>query len=417
MNNNAMTSPIAKPPNAGQVAAGVNPGRLRDYQTTVMILENISDAILILNQQGQIEYCNRSALEMLGSEFTACRGRHIGEILRLDEDETLSMDENAANGGIIEHLMRDIYGNFSARFITNNHTVPVVINLSPVLGKNQTIELYIMTAKNMSGRRLYENELKSVQASSISHTYLRSIRQLSIIIVHELSQPLAAFQMRMELLEQQLPEKFSPEISEINLLIDRMNKIVSRIRNYADQAEVTYRIPINIVEVIKNACRVFAYDFSEEKINVTITPSDQRIEVTLNSVSMEQVCVNLLSNALESFQELSRNRRVLPDEKKIDIFLRSEGEKWLEIYFDDNAAGISPKIRSRIFEPFFTTKNTDRNPGLGLTVVKNILNSLGGDIQLVEKKKRGTCIVIRLPLNQPREQDQLFNLIEMLHKK
>jgi len=377
-----------------------------------MILDNISDAILILNKKGLIEYCNHSALEIIGAEFATCHGQYIGEILRLDEEESLPGEGNA--GGVFEHLMRDICGNFLAYFNSNGHYVPVVVNINPVFGKNQTVELYIMTAKNMAGRKLFENELKNVQASSISRTYLRSLRQLSVIFVHELSQPLAAFQMRMELLEQELPEKYSADFSELNLLIDRMSKIVGRIRNYADQAEVNYRTPVNIGEILKNACGVFAYEFSEEKINITITPSDLRTEIIINPVSMEQVFVNLLANSRESFLELGKT---VSDEKKIDIFLRNEGDKWLEIYFDDNAGGIHPKIRGRIFEPFFTTKTTDRNPGLGLTVVKNILNSLGGDIQFVDKNGRGTCLVVRLPMNQSREQDQLFNLIEMLHKK
>ncbi len=395
--------------------SGISPTTLRDYQTTIMILENISDAILILNKKGQVEYCNHSALEMIGAEYAACHGRPIAEIMRLNEEETLPGE--TASGGIIENLPRDICGNFTARFLANGHYVPVVVNINPVAGKDGAAELFIVTAKNMSGRKLYEKEMRNVQAASISLNYLRSIRQLSIDFVHEFSQPLAAFQMRMEMLGPQLPEKYAAEIGEMNRLLDRMRQIVDRIRNYADHAEVNYRTPVRFSEIIKNALNVFAYEFSEEKINVTIVPADECTEIPVNPVSMEQVFVSLLANARESFLEMDKRRKSSAIVKTIDLFIRNEGEKWLEIFVDDNAAGINPKIRDRIFEPFFTTKKTDRNPGLGLTVAKNILNSLGGDIQLIEKNGPGTCLVVRLPLIQSHEQDQLFNLIEMLHTK
>ncbi|MCK4446582.1 MAG: hypothetical protein KAW56_05830, partial [Candidatus Marinimicrobia bacterium] len=73
------------------------------------------------------------------------------------------------------------------------------------------------------------------------------------------------------------------------------------------------------------------------------------------------------------------------------------------------------KIKEKIFDPFFTTKGPGINSGVGLSISKNIITSLGGDIRVIVKMGIGSKFIIRIPVIQDDEQLQLFNFIEMLH--
>ena len=69
-----------------------------------------------------------------------------------------------------------------------------------------------------------------------------------------------------------------------------------------------------------------------------------------------------------------------------------------------------------MFNPFFTTKETADNPGLGLSFSYEIISSMGGDIFLnTSGEKNETCFIVRIPVEQDNERDQLANLIELLH--
>ena len=88
------------------------------------------------------------------------------------------------------------------------------------------------------------------------------------------------------------------------------------------------------------------------------------------------------------------------------------------IYIVDNGKGINKEIEKKVFDPFFTTKDTFDNPGLGLTISYEIISSMGGDIFLNKSWKNSeTCFVVRIPIEQDNERDQLANLIEILHSE
>ena len=128
---------------------------------------------------------------------------------------------------------------------------------------------------------------------------------------------------------------------------------------------------------------------------------------------LEQVFLNLIKNSIDSIKvtDFSKNT-----DKQITIYIKSKEEKWVTVYVEDNGKIIEKKIVDKIFDPFFSTKNFKNNSGLGLTISRNVINSLGGDIKLALNTREKKRFVVQLPVIQKDEQEQLFNFIEMLNQ-
>ena len=105
---------------------------------------------------------------------------------------------------------------------------------------------------------------------------------------------------------------------------------------------------------------------------------------------MEQVLINLLVNAVQSADK--EDSRV-----KLDVSLDKTSQNSLVIEVEDNGRGMDEKTKSRLFTPFFTTKSTGEGTGLGLYVSNNLIEGLGGRIEVESEPGKGSTFRIILP--------------------
>jgi signal transduction histidine kinase len=98
--------------------------------------------------------------------------------------------------------------------------------------------------------------------------------------------------------------------------------------------------------------------------------------------------LNILINAMQA----------MPDGGTIEISIRAN-HRVVVIDFEDEGQGISDDVIEKIWDPFFTTK--DMGTGLGLGVVKNLIESHGGSIQIINRPRGGACVTVELPVEQP----------------
>jgi len=108
-------------------------------------------------------------------------------------------------------------------------------------------------------------------------------------------------------------------------------------------------------------------------------------EIMADSSMLYQSFLNILINAMQS----------MPDGGRILVEI-SSNDHWLTVHFDDEGQGIPSENLAKIWDPFFTTK--DQGTGLGLGIVKNIIESHGGSIQIVNRPVRGTRVTVELPV-------------------
>jgi signal transduction histidine kinase len=122
-------------------------------------------------------------------------------------------------------------------------------------------------------------------------------------------------------------------------------------------------------------------------VTIELGPEDP---VVLGSpVQLEQVFINLLTNARDAMSDSPR---------KAIAITGLVVENWVEIAFADTGPGIEPGLERRIFDPFFTTKEVGQGTGLGLSITYGIIQELGGTISVTSPAGEGATFLIRLPL-------------------
>ena len=225
---------------------------------------------------------------------------------------------------------------------------------------------------------------------------LRSLGELSASILHEINQPLTGIRMSSELSMRLLDkndssslENLNNNLQEILNLTRKVEEIITRLQNFARNSNQEDFSKVNLNKSIENAVSLLKHQFSNENITI-ITELNEIPLIRGHQIWLDQIFVNLLNNA--KYALVNQNLNGSNSEKK-EIVICSEflkEDKKVHIIVRDNAGSIDEAIKEKIFEPFFTTKELAGN-GLGLSIIKLIIKSLKGSIDLdVEHGKHST---------------------------
>jgi len=405
--------------------SGVGDARvLRDYSTTVAILESVQDVILIAGTSGRIEYANRSALGLLDTKLDSLLGHCIDEFITDCPCEWASDTLSSANkpSGVLQYINNGILDNIEAGFKTGDTITPVYLSFNLVQDRQNRVQYIIITAKDITHQKRLEKELRQHQVSTISRDRLQALGELSVGLVHEISQPLSILRLKLEMLLKQMetpgePEKNRQIVRDGFQLIDRMAATIDSMRKFSHQTEENILSAVNVNAMVENAVNLVRADFERRNIIIQAEKDPNLPYILANPLYIEQVLVNLLANARDAFDERdSSDGYEDRDERKIvRISLVPKGGEWVEIHISDNAMGMPHEVVRKIFDPFFSTRKNGRNTGMGLSICKNIIDSLGGDIFVKSQPGAGTQFTLRLPTGHYDERKQLANLIGMIH--
>jgi CheY-like chemotaxis protein len=185
---------------------------------------------------------------------------------------------------------------------------------------------------------------------------------------------------------------------------DAIQRIVGIVRQLStlvvkSRPELT-RVPIP--RLIEGGIRRFHSDYKlSAPVEVDNPLGD--LEIDTNSETFEEVLSKVLINAWESYADgPPEGRRITVRTRTFD---KNRGEKMLEVQVDDSGRGVTEDIRDRMFEPFVTTKRTV-GVGMGLTIARHSLRSLGGEVAVNSRPEGGSSAVLVHPVRDPRHRDR-----------
>ncbi|SHO80836.1 histidine kinase [hydrothermal vent metagenome] len=260
----------------------------------------------------------------------------------------------------------------------------------------------------------YKNRLKEsvkieikkreeTEALLLQQSKMASMGEMIGNIAHQWRQPLAELTLIIQSFKTAqkrgiLDEKFiENRVNKSMGLIDNMSQTIEDFRNFYSPKK--NKTQFSIIKSIKKSLDIFEGAFANNSIEVRLKYDDSsNFNLYGYAYEVEQVFMNLLSNAKDSIVEASLDRRVLfieivPMESNITIFIR------------DNGLGLDDKIKDKIFEPYFTTKDDDKGTGIGLYMSKKIVNQhLKGsltasnvDFMLDNELFSGAEFILKLP--------------------
>ena len=195
-----------------------------------------------------------------------------------------------------------------------------------------------------------------------------------------------------KLLYSQLKQDIPGLISDIESSADRIKRIVSVLKDYSAKNDSLVLAPLDINKAVDNATLLIGYKIKKHTSRFNIKLSDGLPPVTADQQKLEQVFVNLISNALEA----------LPDKNKAVFVetLHDPKKRQVAVEIRDEGVGISPKNVARIMDPFFTTKRATGGTGLGLSIVQRIVNLHDGSIEIESQEGAGSTFRVVLPENR-----------------
>ncbi len=244
--------------------------------------------------------------------------------------------------------------------------------------------------QEITERRRAEKELRQAQAELVHAAKLAALGQLSAGITHELNQPLAAIgsyaDNALTLMQRNAYQDANSNIEQILRLTDRMSQITAHLKSYSRKTDdaidkVDVRRCVNDALSLVNArMRTLGV---EVKLNLL-----ESAHVAANAVRLEQVFVNLFSNALDAMEN--------SDQRRLSINQREQDNLILTIV-TDSGSGIDAKDIDYVFDPFFTTKDVGVGLGLGLSISNGIVQNLGGQLKVENHPEGGASFTIVLP--------------------
>lgn len=244
--------------------------------------------------------------------------------------------------------------------------------------------------EEIAERRLTEQQLRQTQADLIQAGKLAGLGQMSAALSHEFNQPLAAAKTYADsaavLMERGRLEEASDNVRRISALIDRMASISRHLRNFARKPNEKLG-PVALDEVIRDTLEIVAARLKTADADLVIAMEEPPPLVKAGSVRLQQVLVNIITNAADAVEGLP--------ERRIDLAVRREAGR-VVLLVRDRGPGVPAAIRERIFDPFFTTKGIGKGLGLGLSISYNIVKDFGGSLSVHEHPEGGALFRIEL---------------------
>jgi nitrogen fixation/metabolism regulation signal transduction histidine kinase len=284
---------------------------------------------------------------------------------------------------------------FLSTFITKSlKTISDKLRETSLTQKNEKIVLEANSKEINLLIRAYNGMVDELEKSAVKLAQSEreeAWREMAKQVAHEIKNPLTpmrltvqSFQRKFDANDPELKQKLSDYSKTLIQQIDTMSSVASAFSNFASMP-AQQNETLNVVSVVEMALDIF----NEECI---LFESDgKEIISKMDRTQLIRIITNLVKNAIQSFPENQ-------SDKLIVVSVKKEAD-WVQIMVKDNGAGIEAQNISRIFEPKFTTKNSGM--GLGLGIIKNIIENYKGTITFESEFGKGTIFMVSLPIINP----------------
>jgi C4-dicarboxylate-specific signal transduction histidine kinase len=263
------------------------------------------------------------------------------------------------------------------------------------LGDSRKAMIHIMgdlreTTQEMERR---EQELRDKQEQLVQAGKLATLGELTTGVAHELNNPLNNIGLYVGNVIDRLRVgeiETEPLVGDLEKAMEQIRKateIISHLRTFGRAARVSI-VQVDVDDVIERSLLLVQEQLRLRGIGVELELCPDELLVLANPIQLEQVFINLLTNARDALADSTR--------KTIRI-ASSRDEERIRIAFSDTGPGIPRDLQQRIFDPFFTTKEVGAGTGLGLSITYSILKEYGGDISVASRPGEGARFVIELP--------------------
>jgi two-component system C4-dicarboxylate transport sensor histidine kinase DctB len=245
--------------------------------------------------------------------------------------------------------------------------------------------------REIDERRTTEARLRKTQKDLVQAGKLAALGQMSAALSHELNQPLTAIKSYADnaaaFLDRGRTDTAKENVGRIRQMADRMAALSGHLRNFARRPQETVG-PVDLRLVIEDAVELMGSRLRAARAEITTDLGDGPVWVAGGRLRLQQVFVNLISNALDAMGDQAN--------PSVAITLDPAPEGRVRVAVQDSGSGLSDDILPTLFDPFVTTKAPGQGLGLGLSISYNIVGDFGGRLSAANRPEGGAVFVVEL---------------------
>ncbi|MFL9839771.1 PAS domain S-box protein [Sphingomonas sp. ST-64] len=358
------------------------------------ILATVPDAMIVIDERGQILSFSAAAERLFGYGESEVVGRNVG-MLMPDRDRVRHDDyiDNYRRTG-----ERRIIG--IGRIVVGKRRDGSEFPMELAVGEARSAGHRIFTGfiRDLTEQQRAELQMKELQSELIHVSRVSAMGTMASTLAHELNQPLTAIANYMEAARDLIaagdpdPEMLEEAVQESAAEALRAGNIVRRLREFVARGEVEKRVEL-LPQMVEEAMRLAMTGARERGVRGFVQLDPEASCALVDRIQIQQVLVNLVRNAVEALEHMPV--------RDVTVTTRLQPDGMIRVAIADTGPGIDPAIRPRLFDAFNTSKAAGL--GLGLSICRTIVESHGGRIDADPRPGGGTILWFTIPSAETHE--------------
>ncbi len=344
------------------------------------IIQSMADILIVTDSQGNVLTVNDTASEILGYSETDLLGKPT---LRLFNSQKAKdgdfLLEDLIRNGFIKNREIDL-------FTKTGDKIAVFLSGAVLKNMEDKSEGFVIVAKDLTERKKLESAL--VQSEKLS-----AVGQLAAGVAHEINNPLGIILGFSQSVVSRMKEDdaLSMPLKSIVREALRCKDLVQNLLMFSRAQKSELQEAIDLDLMLESALSLIEAQTKTRNVELVKEISGELPKILANKVQLQQIIINLCSNAIDAMPEGGT--------LTVGAAVSNKRPTHVEIQVRDTGTGIPKEIQSKIFDPFFTTKEVGKGTGLGLSLVYEIVNKHKGTIELESGEGKGTAFTVLLPVH------------------
>lgn len=339
------------------------------------VVQTAADGIVTINERGIMQTVNAAALRIFGYTAQEMVGNNVSMLMP-------SPDREQHNGYLRNYIQTGVAGIIGKgrevmAMRKDGTRFPIYLAVSEV---KDDVRLFTGIVRDLTNEKRLQRELQEQEA-------LATLGRMAAVVAHEVKNPLAGIAGVIQILRGRQPEG-SEERQIMADVLDRIDALVETIQDmllYARPRELKL-VRTGISELLRESARLLEKDEHARGVEVQVPDTDCQVELDVGY--LREALLNLYLNAAQAMHGKGLIRTELESR-----------DGFCHVRIIDSGPGIPAEIRDKVMEPFFTTKG--RGTGLGLALVKRVVERHGGKVRIDSPPGGGTVVTLVLPHVRP----------------
>ncbi len=367
------------------------------------LVEASSDVIFIKDQTGHYVVANQALSDLLEQPLDAVLGADDYQLF----PETVARqfrhdDARIKKAGRVE--------SYEETVIAGGEPKPYLTTKGPLMIHGK-IEGVFGISRDLTPIKQSESERLRLQKQLAQNHKMEALGQLSGGIAHDFNNILAIIMGAAELIERNyadaMPATLERHLTIIKAAGSRAKNLVLQMLSFSRKAPAE-AVEISLAALIEEELKLYRAGLPS---SITLVEAITHVpDIQINPIEAQQLLLNLLINARDALQDKGQIEIALQTRNLFNSTCSTCHERltghWAELSITDSGPGIAPEIQDRLFEPFFTTKEVGQGSGMGLAVVRGIMERAKGHVMAETPSNGGTRFRLFFPIEKPFENAQ-----------